>query len=185
MSEIIIAQGATMWPVERVHPYPGNPRTHSAEDVHKLAAFIRRHGFNKSIEVDTDGVVLCGHRRLAAALLLGMAEVPVIQHLHLAPAEALEYRLADNRLTLDGEWDGVLLAHEVELIVDAGGDAEFTGFDPGEVDEMLENLEGGPEQPEPERPRDEWTVVVECKSARHVEQVRKRLERLGYICRGK
>lgn len=179
----VVSGAIALWPVERVLPYPGNPRTHTSEEAHKLAAHIRRHGFNKPIEVDEAGVILCGHRRLAAALLLGMAEVPVIQHLHLTLAQKIEYRLADNRLTLEGEWDGMLLNREVEALLEDGGDAEFTGFEPGEVEEMLADLEGEPEEVPARTPRVDYSVVVQCRSAREVERVRARLERLGYTCR--
>lgn len=133
----------SMWDVGAVRPYGANPWNHTDSDVRKLADFILRHGFNKPIEVDEDGVILCGHRRRAAALLLGLPQVPVIQHLHLSDAEKREYRIADNRLTLDGEWDPVLTAAEVNEIAAAGGDLSYTGFTDVELAKWVEDLAHG------------------------------------------
>src|SRR5689334_8644578 len=100
-----MVRAVAFWPLERVSPYANNPRLHSAEEVRRLAEFIRQVGFLKPIEVDEAGEILTGHRRRLAALELGMPEVPVIQHTHLTEAEKRAYRVADNRLTLEGEWD--------------------------------------------------------------------------------
>jgi DNA modification methylase len=156
MSELKVVERMESWPLAEVHPYPRNPRTHSEDEVQQLAAHILRHGFNKPIEVDEDGIILCGHRRLAAALALGMAKVPVIQHRHLDAAQKAEYRIADNQLTLEGEWDAALLAAEFEAITGAGGELKFTGFSEREIDEALAEFErqsfGAEESDVPEPP---------------------------------
>jgi DNA modification methylase len=143
------------WPLHRVIPYPGNPRLHTAEEVRKLAAGIVALGFNKPIEVDEDGVILAGHRRLAAARYLELPEVPILQHSHLSDAEKRAYRIADNRLTLEGEWDDGLLAAEFEQIATAGLDVGLTGFAEDELAEILASVagpEGEAELPVPDPP---------------------------------
>jgi DNA modification methylase len=156
MEAVKVVERMESWPVAEVHPYPRNPRAHSEEEVRQLAAHILRHGFNKPIEVDEEGVILCGHRRLVAALVLGLTEVPVIQHRHLAAAQKAEYRIADNQLTLEGEWDAAALQAEFESITQAGGELRFTGFSEREIDEALAAFEreafGAEEPPTPEPP---------------------------------
>lgn len=156
MVQLKVVDRMESWPVAQVHPYDRNPRTHSEEEVEQLAAHILRHGFNKPIEVDEEGMILCGHRRLAAALLLGMQEVPVIQHRHLDAAQKAEYRIADNQLTLEGEWNAAALAAEFAAITDAGGELKFTGFSEREIDEALAEFErqsfGAEESDVPEPP---------------------------------
>jgi len=125
------------WPVERVVPYGKNPRLHSEEEAERLAAVILQFGFNKPIEVDEEGVILCGHRRRAAALLLGMKSVPVLQHQHLSESEKRAYRIADNKLGLEGEWEMSLLAAEAEAVASAGLDLSLTGFDQTELDRII------------------------------------------------
>ena len=104
MEAVKVVERMESWPIAEVRPYPRNPRTHSEEEVRQLAAHMLRHGFNKPSEVDEDGVILCGHRRLAAALVLGLSAVPVIQHRHLAAAQKAEYRIADNQTNTLSEW---------------------------------------------------------------------------------
>lgn len=125
------------WPTERVIPYERNPRLHSEEEAERLAALIVRFGFNKPIEVDEHCVILCGHRRRIAAELLGLKEVPVLQHSHLTDAEKRAYRIADNKLGLEGEWEMSLLAAEAEELATAGLDLSLTGFDQEELDRII------------------------------------------------
>ncbi len=142
------------WPIERVIPYERNPRLHSEEEAERLAAVILQFGFNKPIEVDEEGVILCGHRRRAAAALLDMKVVPVLQHKHLSDSEKRAYRIADNKLGLEGEWEMSLLAAEAEAVATAGLDLSLTGFGQEELDRIIaewrrENGQGFPPAPEP------------------------------------
>jgi DNA modification methylase len=144
-----------LWPIERVIPYERNPRLHSEEEAHQLAAGILSLGFNKPIEVDEVGMILCGHRRRRAAEMLGLKEVPVLQHKHLSDAEKRAYRIADNKLTLQGEWETSLLASEAEEIAAAGLDMTLTGFEQEEMDRIISQWErdqGGDHAPAPEPP---------------------------------
>ena len=136
-----MVQAVSFWPVDRVVPYPNNPRLHTEDEVHRLAEFIVQVGFLKPIEVDEAGVILTGHRRRLAALELGMPEVPVVQHTHLSEAEKRAYRVADNRLTLEGEWDEAALREEAEFMRDAGWDLEGLGFTDDEIAAALAPLE--------------------------------------------
>ncbi len=166
-----MVRGVEFWELERVIPYPNNPRLHSNEEVQRLADFILQVGFLKPIEVDEAGVILTGHRRRLAALALNMPEVPVVQHTHLSESEKRAYRVADNRLTLEGEWNEAALREEAEFMRDAGWDLEDLGFTDEEVAAALapieeEPVEGGcdPDHvPEPalapvSRPGDIWIM---------------------------
>src|ERR1700689_3506734 len=66
------------WPIDRLIPSARNARTHSAAQVAEIAGSIRTFGFANPILVGMDADVVAGHGRLAAARLLGLAEVPVI-----------------------------------------------------------------------------------------------------------
>lgn len=132
------------WPISKLVPYPRNPRLHTQEEVQRLADFITRVGFLKPIEVDESNVILTGHRRRLAALLLGMPEVPVVRHTHLSEPEKRAYRLADNRLTLEGEWDEAALHEEAEFMSGEGWDLTGLGFTEEEVEEALAEVEQEP-----------------------------------------
>jgi DNA modification methylase len=130
-----------MWPVDKVLPYKRNPRKND-DAVEKVSASIREFGFKQPIVVDKDHVIIVGHTRLLAALRLGMKEVPVLVAGDLSPAQVKAYRLADNRVHEEAEWDEDLLALELGDLSKLGFNLEATGFDADEINALL-NLEQG------------------------------------------
>src|SRR5262249_38678300 len=87
-------------------------------------------GWITPIVIDEDGVVLAGHARLKAAVLLDLAAVPTIQVKHLTPERKRAFMLADNRLAELAGWDDDLLAVELQELSDLTihFDCEVTGF---------------------------------------------------------
>src|SRR3954465_7286381 len=83
------------WPIERLLPSPRNARTHSEAQVAEIAGSIRTFGFTNPILVGSDGDVIAGHGRLAAARLLGLADVPVIALRGLSEVQCRQLMLAD------------------------------------------------------------------------------------------
>ncbi|MBZ5700271.1 MAG: ParB N-terminal domain-containing protein [Acidobacteriia bacterium] len=129
------------WSVSRVIPYKRNPRRNE-DAVEKVARSIKEFGFKQPIVVDKDDVIIVGHTRLLAALRLGMKEVPVLVARDLSPSQVKAYRLADNRVHEEAEWDEELLALELGDLSKLGFNLEVTGFDADEINELL-NLEQG------------------------------------------
>jgi ParB-like chromosome segregation protein Spo0J len=93
-----MARAIEMWPLERLVPYERNPRTHSPEQVTRIAASIEQFGFNNPLLVDSQDGIIAGHGRLLAARQLGLGEVPVIVLDHLTDAQRRAYVIADNKL---------------------------------------------------------------------------------------
>ncbi len=60
------------WPIERLIPYANNPRLHSAADLDKIAASIRRWGWTMPALVDEEGELIAGSARVGAAMKLGL-----------------------------------------------------------------------------------------------------------------
>src|SRR6202167_2882661 len=85
------------WPIERLIPRANNPRTHTREQVARIAASVREFGFTNPILVGADDDIIAGHARLLAAEKLGMKEVPVILLNHLSPAQRRALVIADHR----------------------------------------------------------------------------------------
>jgi len=88
-------------------------------------------------------VIIVGHTRLLAALRLGMKEVPVLVATDLSPAQVKAYRIADNRVHEESEWDEELLALELGDLAKLGFDLTATGFDADELSALLEQEKGG------------------------------------------
>lgn len=152
------------WPIDRLRPYERNPRTHSAEQITKIAASLLEFGWTNPILVDSDAGIIAGHGRLLAARELGMTTVPVIELSHLTKAQRRAYVIADNRLALDAGWDEDLLAEELKALEGLDFDLALTGF---ELDELYDMLADETEEetvvPEPPddpvtRPGDLWVL---------------------------
>lgn len=141
-----------------VIPYANNPRTHSDQQVAQVAASIKEFGFNNPILLDEHNGIIAGHGRLAAAQKLSMELVPTITLVGLTEAQRKAYVIADNKLTENGGWDYDLLAVEIERLKELDVDIDLTGFDPTELDailepEVIEGLTDEDEVPEaPEEP---------------------------------
>ncbi len=129
-------------PIQSVTPYARNPRKND-EAVAKVAASLKEYGWQQPIVVDADGVIIAGHTRLQAAQRLGMDEVPVAVASDLTPEQVKAYRLADNRVAQEADWDNDLLKLELADLKEFEFDLELTGFDKGELDALLaEETEG-------------------------------------------
>jgi DNA modification methylase len=124
--------------VEDLKMNPRNARTHSGRQVQQIAASIGEFGWIVPIVVDEEGVVLAGHGRLQAALILGLAAVPTIQVKHLTEERKRAFGLADNRLAELAGWDDDLLAVELQELSDLTIDFDFevTGFDSVDLDRL-------------------------------------------------
>ena len=120
-------------------PYARNARTHSDDQVARIASSIKEFGFTNPILIDGDNGIIAGHGRLMAAKKLGMREVPTIELSGMSDAQKRAYILADNKLALDAGWDEELLRLEFEELRVGAIDLELTGFSLDEIDEILGN----------------------------------------------
>jgi len=127
-----------MRPPDALRPATRNARTHSRKQLRQIADSIRRFGFTNPVLVDNQDMILAGHGRVAAAQLLGLAEIPVLCIGHLSPKERKAYALADNKIALNAGWDQELLALELQELIDLDFDIELTGFSLAEVDFVLD-----------------------------------------------
>jgi ParB-like chromosome segregation protein Spo0J len=115
-------------------PYARNSRTHSPQQVDKIAASIREFGFLNPIIVDGENGIIAGHGRVMAAQKLGLADLPVIEASHLTDAQRRAYVIADNRLALDAGWDNEMLRIEIAELRSMDFDISLTGFEIEEID---------------------------------------------------
>jgi DNA modification methylase len=125
------------WPTTRLIPYARNARTHSPEQVAQIAASIVEFGFTNPILAGSDGVIVAGHGRLAAAQKLGLATVPVVVLDHLTPTQRRALIIADNRIAENAGWDEALLRIEMADLQDADFNLSLTGFDADALAELM------------------------------------------------
>jgi hypothetical protein len=110
--------------------YEENARVHNDAQIGQLVKSIKKFGFCAPCLVDDEGVVIAGHGRLMAARQAGLDKVPVVRIKHLSPMQVKAYRVADNQLALNSNWDVGLLGMELSGLKDAGFDLDLLGFDP-------------------------------------------------------
>jgi len=111
--------------LEEIKPYEKNPRKND-NAVDAVAASIREFGFKVPIIIDKDNIIVAGHTRYKAAKKLGLKTVPCIKADDLTDEQVKAFRLADNKVAEQAEWDFDLLNEELETIT---MDMEQFGFE--------------------------------------------------------
>lgn len=124
--------------VKSLIPYVRNSRTHSDAQVAQIAASIKEFGWTNPILVDGTNGIIAGHGRLLAARKLGQTEVPVIELAHMTESQKKAYVIADNQLAMNAGWDTSMLTLELSDLKEAGFSLDILGFDPKELDNLLE-----------------------------------------------
>jgi DNA modification methylase len=127
-------------PIESLKPHPSNARTHSRQQIRQIARSIQFFGFTNPLLIGSDGTVIAGHGRMAAAKRLGLTEVPTICIENLTKQQIRAYLIADNRLAEKAGWDKQILSIELQNLVtnDEDLDVTITAFEIGEIDAIVE-----------------------------------------------
>jgi DNA modification methylase len=133
-------------PVNKLKPSPHNARTHSKRQIRQIFNSLQEFGWTNPILIDRDGNVIAGHGRLQAAEMLGLTSVPTITLEDLSPEQIRAYVIADNRLAELAGWDPEILTVEFEYLLTLDVlDVTLTGFEVGEIDQILLDGEEGPD----------------------------------------
>ncbi len=111
--------------------YDNNPR-HNEEAIEAVANSIREFGFKVPIVISSDNVIIAGHTRLKASVLLGLEEVPCIIADDLNDEQIKAFRLADNKTAELATWDLSKLEEELSHI-----DMDMLQFGFEEMEELL------------------------------------------------
>ena len=121
--------------IDKLIPYARNPRKNQAID--KVAASIREFGFRQPIVVDKRLTIIAGHTRYEASKKLGLKKVPIHIAKELTPVQIQAYRIADNKVAEESQWDYSLLNLEFGDLLDMNYDLELLGFDKNELESYL------------------------------------------------
>lgn len=136
--------------LDELIPYAGNARNHPDDQVADLAAIIREFGFTQPLLIRGDATIIAGHGRLLAARQLGLETVPVIRCDHLSVAQSKALTLADNRISEKGGWNQDVLKIELEGLQLLDVSMDLTGFNEGEIDDILDGFEDDQDLPAPQ-----------------------------------
>ncbi len=145
-----MAMVSLSWKTERrkvsaLIPYDKNPRRLTEVQAQQLTKSLERFNLVEIPAINTDGVVVAGHQRLAMLKALGRGDEVVdvrVPNRKLSTAELKEYNIRSNKNT--GEWDLGILASDfdIEMLKDVGfTDAElskmpFEGLGPDNLNDV-------------------------------------------------
>ena len=101
--------------IDELVPYEKNPRKND-KAVKYVVNSIRQFGFKVPIVIDKDNVIVCGHTRYKASKKLNLDIVPCIIASDLNDEQLKAFRMADNKVSEQAEWDFNLLNDEIEEI---------------------------------------------------------------------
>jgi ParB-like chromosome segregation protein Spo0J len=164
--------------------YARNSRTHSPEQIAKLAQSIRTFGFTNPVLIREDRTIVAGHGRVLAAQAIGRKRVPTITCRGWTDAQVRAYVITDNKLALDAGWDEDLLKLELGELAAAGFDLELTGFSEADLDQLFGKVADDAEPPDtgPQLSRLSYSVVVRCDSEAHQSELLDRFTGEGLKC---
>jgi len=150
--KIIFHSHATVLASELI-PYERNARTHTPVQVAQIAKLMKKVGFTNPLLIDEQNRIIAGHGRLEAAKTLGLQMVPVVVVTGLTDADRRALVIADNKLALNAGWDADLLRTEIEALRLEGFDMDLTGFDAGEILDLMGGVPNGKDpDAAPEKP---------------------------------
>lgn len=122
-------------PLEKIKPFPGNPRTNHAVDV--IAMLMERYGFTSPILVQKKTYrIIAGHGRREAALKAGLKEVPVAV-LDMDDKRVLGYTIADNKSAELAETDFALLEQHLVTLQARNFDLKFTAIPESRINDIV------------------------------------------------
>lgn len=116
-------------PVAELIVNPNNPRQ---GDVGAISESLDRHGQQKVIVVQPDGLILAGNHTYQAAVALGWTHVAAVVT-DLEGQDRQSFMLADNRLSDLADYDTAALIAQLQSLADLGG----TGFDFDDLDNLI------------------------------------------------
>lgn len=136
--------------LSEIKPYEKNPRKND-NAVKYVAESIKEFGFKVPLVIDRNGVIVAGHTRYKAAKQLKMKTVPCLVADDLTDEQVRAFRLADNKVAEQAEWDVDLLDEELADILDI--DMGMFGFLNDIDDKTEEATEDDYEINPPEEPK--------------------------------
>lgn len=123
--------------VNELVPYDNNPRNND-DAVAPVAESIKQFGFKVPIVIDKNNVIIAGHTRLLAAKKLGLETVPCIVADDLTPEQVKAFRIADNKVGEQADWNFDKLKTEIADLGDF--DWQSFGFSEFELDVLNDKV---------------------------------------------
>ncbi|WP_278572134.1 DNA methyltransferase [Fusobacterium ulcerans] len=122
---------------DKIKEYENNAKEHPEWQVKQIAESISKFGFNDPIAINKDHIIIEGHGRYQAALMLKMGKIPCIVLSGMTEAEERAYIIAHNKLTMNTGFDLEKLSYELNSLKIDNIDLGITGFNEDEINLIL------------------------------------------------
>ena len=123
---------------------PRNPNQHGTAQIMLLSKILGEQGWRTPVVVSNDsGLIVSGHGRVKAALLMTDQRVPVSFQSFESEAQEWAHMIADNRLAELSEVSSPALAELLSELDQSDIDLELTGFDRIDIEKILLNSDLG------------------------------------------
>jgi hypothetical protein len=147
--------------IKALQPYEKNARTHSEEQIEKIANSIKEFGFLNPVLIDGNNMIIAGHGRVLAAKKLKLKEVPYLRVEDLTPTQVRAYILADNKLAEEAGWDELLVSQELAALRDEDFNIELTGFEAPKLDDWFDRSDRDKDWDAREEGNDEYNEFLD------------------------
>ncbi len=134
-------------PLDELRPAARRVRRANKTQIARIRRSIEKFGMVKPILITQDTEIVDGHEMLEVLRQIGVERVPCLRVDHLSELEIRQLRLALNKIAETGSWDLDALKLEFEDLLDLDVDLEITGFEMGEIDQVLMIGEDSGEDP--------------------------------------
>lgn len=127
--------------INEIKPYENNPRIHSNIQIEQIGNSIKEFGFTVPILLDEENNVIAGHGRLEASKVLDIGKVPTITLANLSEEQKKAYIIADNKITLNSNWNEDLLKNELKFLSDNDFNLDVLAFEDSEIENYFKEIE--------------------------------------------
>lgn len=155
-------------PLDWLIPYEKNAKLHPTEQIERLAATIKRFGWDQPIVAWTDGTIIKGHGRRLAAIQLGLKEIPVWVRDDLSREEADAARIADNAV-FGMQYDTRAMQEELARLM--AEEPDFTLDDIGLTEKEKTLLTKALDAPDPLAIMDDTIATIEAQKEEDAARV--------------
>lgn len=124
-------------------PNPKNPNSHPQKQIELLSKIIKAQGWRQPITISNrSGLIVKGHGRLQAAIMLGADKIPVDFQNYGSEAEEIADLTADNRIAELADMSTTMLA-DILADFDTGEmPLELTGYTEEDMEQILAAIAG-------------------------------------------
>lgn len=122
MTEIDFLTKDTLVPITKIRENELNSQKHDEKRIDELIENIKRIGWTTPLQIDSDGVIIAGHKRFYAAQKMELMKVPcVVFPKGTTKEDLIAHGIFDNKSTKDASYH----LHNLEILLGALEDADY------------------------------------------------------------